>query len=70
MAAAALGPLLLLVVPATVAAGAGIAVSGRRRARRVAGEIDRVLDSVDHHLRPTRLVPELAQRVVRRSRPA
>jgi len=70
LAAVALGPLLLLVAPVTVAAGAGIAVSGRRRARRVQGEIDRVLDSVDHQLRPTRLVPDLAQRVVRRSHPA
>jgi hypothetical protein len=66
--ALALGPFLLLTAPVTVAAGAGIAVSGRHRARRVAGEIDRVLDSVDHAVRPTRLAPDLAKRVVRRGR--
>jgi hypothetical protein len=66
--ALALGPFLLLTAPVTVAAGAGIAVSGRRRARRVASEIDRVLDSVDHGVRPTRLAPDLAKRVVKRGR--
>jgi hypothetical protein len=64
--AAALGPLLLLVAPVTVAAGAGIAMSGRGRAKRVAGEIDRVLDDVEHGARPVRLVPDLARRVVGR----
>src|SRR5204863_283752 len=64
--AVALGPWLLLAAPATVAIGAGIAVSGRRRARRVEGEIDRVLDSVHHGDRPVRLGPDLARRVARR----
>ena len=64
--AAALGPLLLLVAPVTVAAGAGIAASGRGRAKRVAGEIDRVLDDVEHGARPARLGPDLARRVVGR----
>ena len=62
--AVVVGPLLLLAAPVTVAAGAGIAATGRRRARQVAGEIDRVLDSVGHGARPTRLAPELARRVV------
>lgn len=66
--AVAVGPLLLLAAPVTVAAGTGIAARGRHRARRVAGEIDRVLDSVDHGTRPTRLAPELAKRVVRPGR--
>jgi hypothetical protein len=64
--AVAFGPWLLLVAPATVAVGAGIAASGRRNARRVEGEIDRVLDSVEHRERPTRLAPDVARRVVNR----
>ena len=68
LGAVALGPLLLLAAPVTVAAGTGIAASGRHRARRVADEIDRVLDSVDHRTRPTRLAPDLAKRVVRPGR--
>lgn len=64
--AAALGPLLLLVAPVTVAAGAGIAAGGRARARRIAGEIDRVVADVEHGARPARLAPDLARRLVRR----
>jgi hypothetical protein len=30
----------------------------------VEGEIDRVLDSVEHGLRPIRLAPDIARRVV------
>jgi len=63
--ALALGPWLLLVTPVTAAIGAGIATSGRRRARRVGTEIDRVLDSVEHHDRPGRLGPDLARRALR-----
>ncbi len=64
--AVALGPWLLLAAPATVAVGAGIAVGGRRRARLVEGEIERVLDSVEHGDRPARLAPDLARRVLHR----
>jgi hypothetical protein len=64
--ALALGPWLLLIAPATVAVGAGVAVTGRRQARRVEGEIDRVLDSVEHGDRPVRLAPDLARRALRR----
>ncbi len=63
--AVVIGPWLLLAAPATVAVGAGIAAGGRRRARRLEGEIDRLLDSVEHGDRPARLAPELARRVVR-----
>jgi hypothetical protein len=62
--AVALGPWVLLAAPATVAAGAGIAASGRRRARLVENEIDRVLDNVEHGQRPVRLAPDIARRVV------
>ena len=64
--AVALGPWMLLAAPATVAVGAGIAAGGRRRARQVEGEIERVLDSIEHGDRPTRLAPDLARRVVHR----
>jgi hypothetical protein len=65
--AVALGPWMLLAAPAaTVAVGAGIAAGGRRRARRVEGEIDRVLDSVQHGDRPIRLAPDIARRMVHR----
>jgi hypothetical protein len=63
VAAAAFGPWLLLAAPATVAVGTGIAVGGRRRARRVEGEIDRVLDSVERGSRPVRLAPDIARRI-------
>jgi hypothetical protein len=65
LVALVLGPVLLVAAPVTVAAGAGVAATGRRRARRVAGEIDRVHDSVAHGDRPLRLAPDLAKRVVR-----
>jgi hypothetical protein len=63
--AALLGPVVLLAAPVSVVAGTGIAVGGRRRARRVAGEIDRLLDSVEHGARPTRLGTDLARRALR-----
>lgn len=66
--AIALGPLLLLAAPATVAAGAGISIGGRGRARLLAGEIERVVAHVEGDVRPTRLAPDLAKRVVRRGR--
>jgi hypothetical protein len=64
--AVALGPWVLLAAPATVAVGAGIAAGGRRRAQRVEGEIERVLDSIEHGDRPSRLAPDIAWRVVHR----
>lgn len=60
-----LSPLALLAAPVSVAAGTGIALGGRRRARRVAHEIDRLLDHVERGARPTRLGADLARRVVR-----
>jgi hypothetical protein len=63
--AALLGPVVLLAAPVSVVAGTGIAVGGRRRARRVQGEIDRLLDSVEHGARPTRLGTDLARRALR-----
>jgi hypothetical protein len=65
--AVALGPWMLLAAPATVAVGAGIAAGGRRRARRLGGEIDRVLDSVKHGDRPTRLAPDIARRALHKN---
>ena len=66
-AALVASPVLLAAAPVTaVAAGAGVAATGRRRAARVAGELERVLDDVEHGVRPTRLAPHLARRVTGR----
>jgi hypothetical protein len=62
--ALALGPLVLLALPATVASGAGVAVGGRSSARRLADELGRVVGCVEGGVRPTRLAPDLAKRVV------
>jgi hypothetical protein len=60
-----LGPLALLAAPVSLLAGTGIALGGRRRARQVADEIDRLLHHVEHGARPTRLTTDLARRVIR-----
>jgi hypothetical protein len=67
--AVVLSPVLLVAAPVSAVAGAGIAVGGRRRATRLAGVLDRVLDSVEHGVRPTRLGTHFAKRVVDRRQP-
>ena len=56
-------PLVLLVTPIAVAAGCGLAATGRRRAERVGRELDRVIDAVDHQVPPARLSTDLVRRV-------
>jgi hypothetical protein len=63
VAALLAGPLLLLAAPVTVAAGVGVAATGRSRAGRVEREVGRVLDAVDQHARPARLSVDVARRV-------
>ena len=46
-----------------VAAGCGLAATGRRRAGRVGRELDRVIDAVDQQVPPARLSVDLARRV-------
>ena len=59
-----MAPVFLLLTPVGVAAGAAIAASGRHQAGDVKAELDRVLDAVDQHARPTRLGPDVVRRVV------
>jgi len=63
VAALLTGPLLLLVAPVTVAAGVGVAATGRSRAGRVEREVGRVLDAVDQQARPARLSVDVVRRV-------
>jgi hypothetical protein len=56
-------PLVLVAAPVAVAAGCGVAATGRRRARRVVLELDRVIDAVDQHVEPARLRVDLVRRV-------
>jgi hypothetical protein len=69
IAAAAAGPFVLLAAPFVIAGGVGVALSGRRRAKRTELEIARLLEAVADHDTPTRLRVEVAQRVIGR-RPA
>ena len=57
-------PVFLLLTPVGVAVGTAIAASGRHQAGDVKAELDRVLDAVDQHARPTRLGPDVVRRVV------
>jgi hypothetical protein len=58
-------PLVLLAAPVAIAAGCGVAATGRKRAKRVVLELDRVIDAVDHHVEPARLTTDLVRRVRR-----
>jgi hypothetical protein len=84
VAAVAATPVLLVAVPVAVVAGAGVARTGRKRARDVEREITRVLDAISDDVGPTRFGAEVvrratgtaaavgssARRAVRRIRPA
>ncbi|MCU1396169.1 MAG: hypothetical protein JWM34_4597 [Ilumatobacteraceae bacterium] len=66
VAAAAAGPLVLVAAPFVVIGGVGVALTGRRRARRTAMEVERLLEAVADHHSPTRLRADVAQRVIGR----
>jgi hypothetical protein len=56
-------PLLLLAAPVAIAAGCGIAATGRGRANRVVRELDRVIDAVEQQMQPVRLRTDVYRRV-------
>src|SRR5262245_16598823 len=56
------GPVALVAVPIGLVAGVAATGGGRSHARAAAQEIDRVLDSVDQGIAPTRLRTELVRR--------
>lgn len=64
--AAASGPVVLLAAPFVVLGGLGVALTGRRRARRTESEVQRLLEAVADHQPPTRLRTEVTQRVIGR----
>lgn len=70
VAALATAPVVLLVAPLTIVAGAGLAATGRGRAARVEREVTRVIDAVDQHARPARLRVDVIRRVAGRPRRA
>jgi len=67
LAAAAAGPVLLLGLPVAVAAGIGVALTGRTRARAAQREIERVLEATRNGTNPTRLSVDLVRRAAGRS---
>ncbi len=62
VAAVAAAPVALLAMPAAVATGVGLALTGRKRARATEHEIRRLLASVDAGVEPTRLSVDVARR--------
>ena len=56
-------PLVLLAAPVAIAAGCGIAATGRARANRVVREVDRMIDAVDQQVEPARLRADVYRRV-------
>jgi hypothetical protein len=62
VAGVAATPFLLLAMPATIVAGVGVALTGRKQARDTEREIRRVLDAVGAGADPTRLSVEVVRR--------
>jgi hypothetical protein len=62
VASAAATPALLLTMPVAVVAGAGVALTGRRRARATEREIERLLEAVRVGADPTRLSVDVVRR--------
>jgi hypothetical protein len=60
--AVAATPVVLLAMPAAIAAGVGVAMNGRKRARNTEREIRRLLDAVDAGAGPTRLSIDVVRR--------
>ena len=62
VAAVAVTPVVLLAMPAAMVAGAGLALTGRKRARDTEREIQRLLYAVGAGVDPTRLSVEVVRR--------
>ncbi len=60
--AVAATPIALVAMPAAVVAGVGVAMTGRKRARKTEREIRRLLDAVGAGSDPTRLSVEMVRR--------
>ncbi len=67
LGALVLGPVFLVVAPVTLAAGIGVAATGRSRAGRLEHELERLLDLVEQDRRPVRLSVDVVRRVTGRS---
>jgi hypothetical protein len=62
VAAVAAAPVVLLATPAAIAAGVGVALTGRKGARDTEREIRRLIDAVDAGADPTRLSVDVVRR--------
>ncbi len=62
VAAAVATPVVLLATPVAIAAGVGVALTGRKRARDAEREIRRLLDAVGGGAEPTRLSVDVVRR--------
>ncbi len=61
-------PAVLLATPVALFVGLGVAARGKRRESRTRHEIERLLDTVDQGIDPTRLRVDVARRVTGRTR--
>jgi hypothetical protein len=67
VAAAVATPVLFLATPVAIAAGVGVALTGRKRARDAAREVRRLLDAVEEGAEPTRLSVDVVRRATGRA---
>lgn len=68
VAAVVATPVVLVAMPATIVAGLGVALIGRKRARTTEREIRRLLDAVGAGADPTRLSVDIVRRATGKAR--